>query len=195
GQNSAGQNGAGQDGELPGTGTPAGSVRDHGVFAAPAAPASQTPGFPAELSAASLLAAGVLAALGRRRREQLWRRAFGQRIAAPDGGAALAESALRIGADEASVRLLDVGLRHLARSLAAAGQPLPTVFAAHIGPDNLDLWVAPADPNPPEPWSAADGGAVWRLPVGVVSRLELDSTAHGPGVGSRPAPAPYPGLV
>ena len=33
--------------------------------------------FPCELAAASLLAAGVLAALGRRRREQLWQRAFG----------------------------------------------------------------------------------------------------------------------
>ena len=163
--------------------------------AAPGPTPGGTLSFPYELSAASLLAAGVLAALGRRRREQLWRRAFGQRIAAPEGDAAVAESALRIGADEASVRLLDVGLRHLAQSLAGADRPLPTVFAAHIGPETLDLWVAPADPDPPEPWSAADGGAVWRLPVGVVSRLELDSTAHGPGVGSRPAPAPYPGLV
>jgi hypothetical protein len=169
---------------------------------AQAAPEPGTDGslsFPYELSAASLLAAGVLAALGRRRREQLWRRAFGQRIAAPEGDAAVAESALRIGADEASVRLLDVGLRHLARSLAATGRPLPTVFAAHIGADNLDLWVAPADPNPPEPWTAADGGAVWRLPVGLVSRLELDPTGvglgAGPGAGSGGALAPYPGLV
>jgi hypothetical protein len=168
-----------------------------------AAAQGPTPGrtlsFPYELSAASLLAAGVLAALGRRRREQLWRRAFGQRIAAPEGDAAVAESALRIGADEASVGLLDVGLRHLAQSLAAAGRPLPTVFAAHIGAENLDLWVAPADPNPPEPWSAADGGAVWRLPVGVIGRLELDSPTPGPtpgpGAGSRVALAPYPGLV
>jgi hypothetical protein len=170
---------------------------DDGTMAAPDHAAGGSLSFPAELSAASLLAAGVLAALGRRRREQLWRRAFGQRIAAPDGDAALAESALRIGADEASVRLLDVGLRHLARSLAEAGKPLPTVFAAHIGPDNLDLWVAPADPNPPEPWSAADGGAVWRLPVGAISRLELDTPAGGPS--SRPGEAatlaPYPGLV
>jgi hypothetical protein len=175
-----------------------GSVRsDDGTVSAPDQPAGGSLSFPGELAAASLLAAGVLAALGRRRREQLWRRAFGQRIAAPDGDAALAESALRIGADEASVRLLDVGLRHLARSLTDAGKTLPTVFAAHIGPDNLDLWVAPADPNPPEPWSAADGGAVWRLPVGAISRLELDTPVGGPS--SRPGEgatlAPYPGLV
>jgi hypothetical protein len=177
--------------------SPGASGSDSGTptAAAPGSSPGGTLSFPYELSAASLLAAGVLAALGRRRREQLWRRAFGQRIAAPEGDAAVAESALRIGADEASVRLLDVGLRHLAQSLAAAGRPLPTVFAAHIGAENLDLWVAPADPDPPEPWSAADGGAVWRLPVGVISRLELDSPAPGPSVGSRAALAPYPGLV
>jgi hypothetical protein len=180
------------------SGAGVGSVRsENGTLSAPDPSSGGSFPFPAELSAAALLAAGVLSALGRRRREQLWRRAFGQRIPAPDGDAALAESALRIGADEASVRLLDVGLRHLARSRAAAGQPLPTVFAAHIGPDNLDLWVAPADPNPPEPWSAADGGAVWRLPVEAIGHLELDTPANG--LGSRPGVgdtlAPYPGLV
>jgi hypothetical protein len=203
----------GGTGGIDGTGGPAtgssgaGAPSGNGSFiktggGAQAAPEPGTGGslsFPYELSAASLLAAGVLAALGRRRREQLWRRAFGQRIAAPEGDAAVAESALRIGADEASVRLLDVGLRHLAQSLAATGRPLPTVFAAHIGADNLDLWVAPADPNPPEPWTAADAGAVWRLPVGLVSRLELDPAGvglgAGPGAGSGGALAPYPGLV
>jgi hypothetical protein len=143
--------------------------------------------YPYELSAASLLAAGLLAALGRRRREQLWRRAFGQRIAVPDGAAATAESALRIGADEPSVRLLDVGLRQLSQALSSQDKALPTVFAAHIGADNLDLWVAPADPSPPEPWTAADGGAVWRLPLQAVTEAGLDRTS---GV-----LAPYPGLV
>ena len=155
-----------------------------------AAPGQQAPDplpYPYELSAASLLAAGVLAALGRRRREQLWRRAFGQRIAVPDGPAAMAENALRFGADEPSVRLLDIGLRQLSQALASQDKVLPTVFAAHIGAENLDLWVAPADPSPPAPWTAADGGAVWRLP--------LDATG-GPGLdGASGALAPYPGLV
>ncbi len=158
-----------------------------GVTAAPAPATPGSPQWPYELSAASLLAAGVLAALGRRRREQLWRRAFGQRLPVPDGDAAAAESALRVGADDASVRLLDVGLRQLAQAMAAQERPLPTVFAAHIGRDNLDLWVAPADPNPPEPWAGADGGAVWRLPVETIGRLGLDGSAAGL--------APYPGLV
>jgi hypothetical protein len=193
GQNGAGQNGAGQNGELPGTGTPAGSVRDNGVFAAPAAPASQAPGWPYELSAASLLAAGVLAALGRRRREQLWRRAFGRRIAGPDPDAALAETALRLGADDPAVRMLDTGLRYLSRQLAASGKTPPTVFAAHLGLANLDLWIAPPDPNPPRPWQAADGGQVWRLPFAATAGL--DAPEMSSEAGRTGALAPYPGLV
>jgi len=172
-----------------GSGSGGGSVSGagDGTLAAPGRQAPGSPVFPYELSAASLLAAGVLSALGRRRREQLWRRAFGQRIMAPEGEAAVAESALRIGADESSVRLLDVGLRHLSQALAEQDRPLPTVFAAHIGQDNLDLWVAPADPDPPAPWSAADGGQVWRLPLAAIARLDVDA--------SNGVLAPYPGMV
>jgi hypothetical protein len=180
--------GPGQVMELPGTEAPAGPVRDHGIFAAPAAPSSQAPAWPYELSSASLLAAGVLAALGRRRREQLWRRAFGRRIAGPDPDAALAEKALRLGADDPAVRMLDTGLRYLSRQLAAAGTTPPTVFAAHLGQENLDLWIAPPDPNPPRPWQAADGGQVWRLPFAAIAGLDAAETGSA-GL------APYPGLV
>src|SRR5690242_11001507 len=167
-----------EDPELPVGQAPAGSVRDHGIWASPATPAQQAPGWPYELSAASLLAAGVLAALGRKRREQLWRRAFGRRIAGPDPDAALAEKALRLGADDPAVRTLDTGLRHLCGQLGAAGRTPPTVFAAHLGLQNLDLWVAPPDPNPPRPWQAADGGQVWRLPFAAIAGL--DATEAGP---------------
>ena len=182
-----------EDPELPVGQAPSGSVRDHGIWASPATPAQQAPGWPYELSAASLLAAGVLAALGRKRREQLWRRAFGRRIAGPDPDAALAEKALRLGADDPAVRMLDTGLRHLCRQLAAAGRTPPTVFAAHLGQENLDLWVAPPDPNPPRPWQAADGGQVWRLPFAAMAGLDAPDTGGAPG---GPATmAPYPGLV
>jgi hypothetical protein len=140
--------------------------------------------WPFELASASLMAAGVLVALGRRRREQLWRRAFGRRIGAPDGDAALAEQALRIGADDPAVRMLDTGLRYLSQELTAQQRALPTVFAAHVGTENLDLWIAPPDPHPPRPWQATDGGQVWRLPVSAVAGLDAGSTL-----------APYPGLV
>src|SRR6266852_5092061 len=85
--------------------------------------------WPYELSAASLLAAGVLAALGRNRRQRLWQRGFGRRLVAPDGEAAVAEAALRIGADAPTAQLLDSSLRQLSAALAAEGKTPPTVFA------------------------------------------------------------------
>jgi hypothetical protein len=164
-------------------------LNDPGIYAAPAAVAHQAPAWPYELSSASLLAAGVLVALGRRRREQLWRRAFGRRIAVPEADAALAEKALRLGADDPAVRLLDTGLRHLSQQLAAKDKTPPTVFAAHLGQENLDLWIAPPDPNPPRPWQAADGGQVWRLPFAAIAGLDVSEAAPAGAL------APYPGLV
>ena len=189
-QASAGQ-GAGPVVELPDVQAPTGSVRDNGIFAAPAAALrQQAPAWPYELSSASLLAAGVLVALGRRRREQLWRRAFGRRIAGPDPDGALTETALRLGADDPAVRMLDTGLRYLSRRLAARDKTPPTVFAAHLGQENLDLWIAPPDQNPPRPWQAADGGQVWRLPFAAISGLDAPEAGAAPGT-----LAPYPGLV
>jgi Bacterial transcriptional activator domain len=166
------------------TQTSSGIPGQAGDFSNAASNAAHDQQWPFELASASLMAAGVLVALGRQRREQLWRRAFGRRIAAPHGDAALAEQAFRLGADDPAVRMLDLGLRNLSQQLAAQHRPLPTVFAAHVGTENLDLWIATPDPNPPRPWLAADGGQVWRLPVSAVAGLEPGGTL-----------APYPGLV
>lgn len=184
------------------SGTEAGIA--HGVTAA----------WPYELSAASLLAAGVLAALGRRRRERLWQRGFGRRLVAPTGDAAMAETALRLGADDPAVQVLDTSLRQLSAALADQGKTPPTVFAAHLGGEHLDLWVAPADPQPPAPWQAVDGGQVWRLPAAAATGLDgaglagpgLDGPGlagaglgggvlGGAGLDGNGALAPYPGLV
>jgi hypothetical protein len=157
---------------------------------ASAGPASTgTAGYPYELAAAALLAAGVLSALGRRRREQLWHRAFGRQVAVPlrPAPAAAAEMALRLGADEPSARMIDTGLRYLSQALAGQGKALPTVFAAHVGGHNLDLWVAPADTQAPAPWVAVGDGQVWRLPLAGVAGLDPGQVTE--------APAPYPGLV
>jgi hypothetical protein len=175
-----------------GPGAPGSGPGGGGGYRAAVAPAQGLSGsallsFPYELSAASLLAAGLLAALGRRRREQLWQRAFGKRVVIPEGDAALAEAALRLGASEPSARLLDTGLRCLSRELAAQGKTPPTVFAAHLGQVNLDLWIAPADQNPPRPWQSVDDGQVWRLPLHAVAGLDPDEAGA--------ALAPYPGLV
>jgi hypothetical protein len=137
-----------------------------------------------ELAAAGLLAAGLLSALGRRRRERLWRRAFGRRLAVPEGNAAAAEQALRLGADDPAVALLDNSLRHLSRVNAARRRPLPTVFAAHLSDASLALWVAPPDPDPPAPWVAEDEGRLWRMQATAAGVLDAGG-----------ALAPYPGLV
>src|SRR6266571_2571098 len=173
--------GTGGTGGQAGTGGPAGHGARHGT------PAPGIGWLPAELTAASLLAAGVLSALGRRRREQLWQRAFGRRVATPAGDAAVAEAALRLGANQPSARLLDAGLRALSAALSAAGKVPPNVFAAHLSGDYLDLWIAPADPSPPPPWLAMSDGQVWRLPLAAAGRLDPDEAGG--------ALAPYPGLV
>jgi hypothetical protein len=141
--------------------------------------------YPEELAAATLLASGILAALGRRRREQLWRRAFGRRVVAPEGQAALAESALRAGAHEPSARLLDRGLRYLSHAVSLSGRVPPAVVAAHLSHDNLDLWMTPADPDAPAPWTAVGDGEVWRLPFTALGRVDIGEVGD----------ALYPGLV
>ncbi|MGE5132921.1 MAG: hypothetical protein ACM32E_08420 [Gemmatimonadota bacterium] len=180
---------AGAAGGAGGAGAGGSGARGSGTAGGGLAAAHTQPGqtFPDELAAAGLLAAGLLSALGRRRREQLWRRAFGSRLPVPDPAAAAAEAALRLGASEPSVRLLDQGLRYLSRALAEQGHQPPTVFAAHIGEQNLDLWVAPADRNAPAPWQAVGDGEVWRLARAAASQLDPER-----GDSSL---APYPGLV
>ncbi|MFI6320542.1 BTAD domain-containing putative transcriptional regulator [Nonomuraea sp. NPDC050556] len=162
------------------------------------------------LAGASLAAAGLLVILGRRRREQLWRRAFGHRVVRPRDDAAKAEVALRLGADAPGTRMLDIGLRLLGTELAAQGRTPPTVYGAHLSSRTLDLWVHPPDPEAPAPWVAQDGGQVWRLAAHEGRLLEerrsswAGSEAQSDASGSRSGRdhghaqaggAPYPGLV
>jgi hypothetical protein len=142
---------------------------------------------PEYVAGASLAAAGLLAALGRRRREQLWSRAFGRRVAAPTGPGALAERAMLLGADADGTRVLDLGLRHLSKELAAQDRTPPTVYGAFLTSAHLDLWIHPADKDAPEPWTCMDDGRLWRLPVADALRLTEHALAG--------TLAPYPGLV
>ncbi|WP_433437754.1 BTAD domain-containing putative transcriptional regulator [Nonomuraea sp. CA-141351] len=136
------------------------------------------------LATASLAAAGLLLVLARRRREQLWRRVFGRRIVRPRDDAAQAEVALRLGGDAPGARILDIGLRLLGAELAAQNRTPPTVYGAHLSARTLDLWIHPPDGDAPAPWTAQDGGQVWRLPAHEGRLLE-----------DQPGGAPYPGLV
>jgi hypothetical protein len=61
------------------------------------------------------------------------------------------------------------------------------VYGVHLGSGSLDLWIAPADRNPPAPWQAHDDGQVWRLTADALA--VLDAADLGDVL------APYPGLV
>ncbi|GIH21977.1 hypothetical protein Aph01nite_02870 [Acrocarpospora phusangensis] len=139
------------------------------------------------LAGASLLSAGLLALLGRRRREQLWRRAFGYRVVRPRGDAASAEVAIRIGSDAPGSRMLDSGLRLLGRLLADADRRPPAIYGVHLSSRSMDLWIHPPDRNAPEPWEVADDGQVWRLAAHEGRRIDENTMSD--------VPAPYPGLV
>jgi len=164
--------------------------------AAPATSDSGTPSHDAQhsalpdaLIAAPLLAAGLLAALGRRRRTALLQAAAaGLRmpsVRAPRPGAEVdAQDALFIGADPHAVVFLDRALRSLSADLAALGRALPTVYAAWLADDALHLQLAWPDGEPPAPWSIGQDQSFWRL----------DRTAL-PADAELSLLAPYPGLA
>lgn len=148
-------------------------------------------GLPEALLGAPLLAAGVLAALGRRRRTALWkavtgrsRRATGDDFAPPSDPAALARDALLAGADPGAVRFLDRALRGLAEDLAEAGRTLPVVYAAWLTGQDLHLQLAEEAGQPPAPWRFGQSPAFWTIQRSH-TRFDVDTGC----------PPPYPALV
>lgn len=148
-------------------------------------------GLPEALIGAPLLAAGLLGALGRRRRHALWQSAMGavggrrgMEPPTPTGGAADVQDALLVGADPEGVRLLDLSLRGLAASLAEESRALPTVYAAWLSNGDLHLQLAQPAGRPPAPWQLGQDQTFWMLARTDAERYEDVDTA-----------APYPGLV
>ncbi|MGP3975339.1 BTAD domain-containing putative transcriptional regulator [Streptomyces sp. 8N114] len=156
---------------------------DGGVFG--------TVGLPEALLGAPLLAAGVLAALGRRRRTALWRavtggarRAPGDDFTPPSDPAAQARDALLVSADPAAVRFLDRALRGLAEDLADAGRELPVVYAAWLTGQDLHLQLAEESGQPPAPWRFGQSPSFWTIQR-AQTRFDVDTSG----------PSPYPALV
>lgn len=144
-------------------------------------------GLPEALIGAPLLAAGLLAALGRRRRTALWQSVTAGALRTPrtpTGPDADAADALRVGADPETVAFLDRSLRTMSASLAAEGRKLPTVYAAWLTKDSLHLQLAWSEGLPPAPWQSGQDQTFWRL-----ERADLPADA------AAAAAAPYPGLV
>ncbi|CAM5688010.1 hypothetical protein SHIRM173S_09529 [Streptomyces hirsutus] len=164
-----------------------GAEQEH---AAPAE-AGHSFGLPEALLAAPLLAAGLLGALGHRRRQALWQSAFGaiggrrgMEPPTPHGDAQDVQDALLVGADPEGVRLLDRSLRGLAASLAAESRALPVVYAAWLSAGDLHLQLAQPAGKPPAPWRLGQDQTFWMLAKDDAGRYEDVDTA-----------APYPGLV
>jgi hypothetical protein len=142
---------------------------------------------PEVLIAAPLLAAGLLAALGRRRRTALWQSVTEGVLRTPRtpaGPQADAADALRIGADPDTVAFLDRGLRGLSALLESEGRQLPTVYAAWLTEDELHLQLAWPEGRPPAPWQTGQDDTFWRLARAALAE-DTDTAAA----------APYPGLA
>ncbi|MBW8803418.1 MAG: hypothetical protein JF587_06105 [Catenulisporales bacterium] len=142
---------------------------------------------PYELVTAPLLAAGLLGALGRSRRRQLWNRAAGRRLTGPGSEAAAAEEAIRLGAGVGEVRFLNRALRELSAALHAAGRSLPPVQAANLTGSGLELLMSAPAPDAPRPWRTRPDERGWFVPRTDVGRLAEDAVEA--------AVAPFPGLV
>ncbi|MCX5204938.1 hypothetical protein OG897_26220 [Streptomyces sp. NBC_00237] len=160
----------------------------------PAAEASSF-GLPEALLASPLLAAGLLAALGRRRRTALWQSAMaagrarrGMEPPVPAGAAADAQDALLVGADPEAVAFLDRALRGLAAALAAAHRPLPVAYAAWLTEGELHIQLAQPSGEPPAPWRTGQDPTFWMI-------TRPDAEAYETSGTTADAPAPYPGLV
>ncbi|WP_049569211.1 bacterial transcriptional activator domain-containing protein, partial [Streptomyces sp. SBT349] len=186
------------DGGSGGSGTPGGSGdsdgRGDGADAAPEAAhaAGEDEGFGLSeaLVGAPLLAAGLLLALGRTRRNALWQsaagtlgRGVGDGLGPGGPEAAAARDALLVGAAPRAVAFLDRALRHLAAALGADGKPLPPVYAAWLGESTLHLQLAAPAGRPPAPWGTGADETYWTV-------YENDVPD-----GETTAEAPYPGLA
>ncbi|HEU5354644.1 MAG TPA: BTAD domain-containing putative transcriptional regulator, partial [Actinocrinis sp.] len=145
------------------------------------------------LAAAPLLAAGLLKALGRHRRRQLWNRVFGRRPVTASGDGAVAEESIRVGAGEVEVWFLDLALRGLSAGLAERGRGVPAAYAVRLRNEGIELLLGkPNDPDdptaaPPAPWFTAADGRSWNFPRPAI--VDVDAQA------AHRRFAPYPGLV
>nr|WP_216645524.1 LysM peptidoglycan-binding domain-containing protein [Isoptericola halotolerans] len=132
----------------------------------------------------AILGAGILALVTARRRTLHRLRRPGQRVPAAPAELLEAEADLCTTAAPLSVETVDVALRSLARSCAAAGAPLPPVRAGRLTATAFDLYLTePA--SLPAPWVGSFDGTVWRIDAERARQLPV-----GRGI-----PAPCPTLV
>ncbi|MGP4113505.1 BTAD domain-containing putative transcriptional regulator [Streptomyces sp. 4N509B] len=154
-------------------------------------------GLPEALMTAPLLAAGLLVALGRTRRNALWQsaagvlgRTVGDGLTPGSANAFNARDALLVGADPQAVAFLDRALRQLSAGLDASGRVLPSVYAAWLSETELHLQLSAPAGSPPSPWQLGQADTYWTL-----ERSQLPPPPPGDDEAPPEAEAPYPGLV
>ncbi|MDR1511891.1 MAG: LysM peptidoglycan-binding domain-containing protein, partial [Propionibacteriaceae bacterium] len=144
----------------------------------------------------SILAAGVLAMVGRHRARQVWRLRPGHRLPLPEGADGVVTARLRMIENPDLVRAADGALRALVQGCAEENLDLPELRAARLTEANLQLFLT-RPTRLPEPWTPTVDPAVWTCALnqfgpplpseGAVDELaETDDDA---------VPAPYPALV
>ncbi|MCH8991123.1 MAG: LysM peptidoglycan-binding domain-containing protein, partial [Acidobacteria bacterium] len=141
----------------------------------------------APLAGLGLLAAGIIALIGRLRRSQLRQRKPDTVPTPPPPATKKTEARLRAAAAPTATELIDLALRALAHQIIDHHTPPPQVVGVHLDSDILRLLLWSAHHDPPPGWKVDDDGHSWTLPTSIdLTHLHLlaDST-----------PAPYPPLV
>lgn len=133
-----------------------------------------------------LLAAGVIAGLGRRRRLQLQARPVGRRIIAPAESSQPVEVALGRRQRPLTLRSLDRALRAIGAHAREQAGELPVLQLVLVGEDRITLWMADADTAAPPPFRTE--GRCWSLDAADAPYL-----ASVPGI--EEALRPWPTLV
>ncbi|GJF34971.1 hypothetical protein KNE206_76710 [Kitasatospora sp. NE20-6] len=137
----------------------------------------------------AILAAGVLASIGFRRRLQQRRRKPTRRIPMPAGQSAGLERQLRATTNPTGLALLDRSLRSMAAHAAHLGQEVPQLEAVRVSGDAVELYLA-APATPIAPFTATEEGTtLWRCGSSTrnTALLSAEEAAR--------TPAPYPTLV
>lgn len=130
-----------------------------------------------------LLAAGILALLGRRRLHQRRIRTAGQRTEAVSETAARTERELRDVEDPLTQATIDAALRFLGSWAKENGTSLPKIFCLRAASGSLTFYLSEAA-ELPAPWAKDDvDGTVWSLAPEDVPDAEEGSEA------------PYPAMV
>lgn len=134
---------------------------------------------------ASILAAGLIAALTDRRRRQRARRRFGERLPVPsDGAAADTETQLRAVSDPDALTSLHRALAAILGAARSQSTPLPSLFAVRVDDTDITLYLheAASLPSPFRPLFTDETG--WTAPRDAFTQ-QVEPFAV----------APYPALV